>query len=215
MKRLIAIFSTIFLISCQQEVKSDAKAEASAPGGTEIVIETNQGTIKARLHDETAPITVKNFLKYIDEKHFDKTIFHRVISNFMIQGGGFEIVNEVPKEKKTGEGIKNESAKTKSNARGTLAMARTNDPNSATAQFYINVKDNANLDFPNAGGQGYAVFGEVTEGMEVVDKIKEVKTHTTSALSMMPDGRFNVSPFSDVPVEPVVILSIRRATAAQ
>jgi len=157
-------------------------------------VETSMGTIKVELFEDKAPITVKNFLKYAEDKHYDNTIFHRVISDFMIQGGGFEAGMN---EKKTREAIKNESNNGLSNLRGTIAMARTRDPNSATAQFYINVKDNTGLDKANAGdGVGYCVFGKVTEGMDVVDKIKAVKTG-------------NKGGHSDVPVEDVVIKSVR------
>src|SRR4051794_19476899 len=132
-----------------------------------VVMETSMGTIKIELNEEKAPITVQNFLKYVEDKHYDGTIFHRVISNFMIQGGGME---PGMKEKKTRAPIKNESGNGLKNDRGTIAMARTRALDSATAQFYINVVDNPNLD------QGkYCVFGKVIEGMDVVDKIRKVK----------------------------------------
>ena len=157
-----------------------------------VVIDTSKGKIKAELFADKAPITVKNFLQYVDDKHYDGTIFHRVIAKFMIQGGGL-----LPglKEKKTRAAIKNESDNGLSNKRGTLAMARTSVPDSATCQFFINVVDNAFLDKANAGDRvGYCVFGRVIEGMDVVDAIKAVKT-----------GR------GDAPLEDVVIKSIRRA----
>src|SRR5262249_48532292 len=137
--------------------------------------------------------TVKNFLTYVDDKHYDGTIFHRVISNFMIQGGGY---TPGMTERKTRDPIKNESTNGLQNKRGTIAMARLNDPDSATAQFYINVVDNANLD-RNGGQPGYCVFGRVTAGMDVVDKIRQVSTTT-------------VKQFSDLPVEDIVIKSVRR-----
>src|SRR5262249_25622685 len=149
------------------------------------VIKTNQGTIKVELFEKDAPETVKNFLKYVDDKHYDDTIFHRVIEDFMIQGGGFkkgfsDIKDEKDVEKyrnKTRDPIKNESDNGLSNKRGTLAMARTNKPDSATDQFYINVKDNEGLDKAKARDKvGYCVFGKVIEGMDVVDKIKKVET---------------------------------------
>jgi peptidyl-prolyl cis-trans isomerase B (cyclophilin B) len=161
-----------------------------------VVMETSMGTIKVELFQDKAPMTVKNFLKYVEDKHYDGTIFHRVISTFMIQGGGFE---PGMKEKKTREAIKNESSNGISNTRGTIAMARTPEPDSATAQFFINVKDNKFLDKAKAqDGVGYCVFGKVTEGLDVVDKIKAVKT-----------GRKGVH--SDVPVEDVVIKTVRVA----
>lgn len=169
-----------------------------------VVIETSLGTIKAELNEEKAPTTVKNFLRYVDDKHFDNTVFHRVIPTFMIQGGGFKTGMDKVKteedfvrlEKPTREPIKLEVGKGLSNLKGTLAMARTGKPDSATAQFFINVKDNIRLD--TAGG-GYAVFGKVIEGMDVVDKIKDVKTRQLN------------EDVGDIPVEDVVIKSIRRA----
>lgn len=161
-----------------------------------VIMETSAGTIKIELYPDKAPTTVKNFLQYVDDKFYDGTVFHRVISDFMIQGGGFEAGM---KEKKTREPIKNESSNGLSNSRGTIAMARTNVPDSATAQFYINVKDNAALDKAKArDGVGYCVFGKVTEGMDIVDKIKEVRTG-------------NKAGHQDVPVEDVVIKSVKRA----
>src|SRR5262245_46402751 len=161
-----------------------------------VVITTSSGTMKVELFEDKAPITVKNFLSYVDENFYDNTVFHRVIATFMIQGGGFE---PGMKQKKTKAAIKNESSNGVSNKRGTLAMARTNDPDSATAQFFINVVDN---NFPDKAqardGAGYCVFGKVTEGLDVVDKIKAVKTGTKSG-------------HQDVPLQDVTIQTIRRA----
>ena len=160
-----------------------------------VVVKTNLGTFKVELYPEKAPKTVANFLQYVDDKFYDGTIFHRVIPTFMIQGGGFQ---PGMKEKRTRAPIKNESSNGLSNKRGTLAMARTNVPDSATAQFYINVKDNLFLDKARAGdGVGYCVFGKVTSGMDVVDKIKNVETA-------------NAGPHQNVPRKDVVIESIRR-----
>ena len=170
-----------------------------------VAVETSMGTFKVELFEDKAPVTVKNFLQYVEDKHYDGTIFHRVISDFMIQGGGFE---PGMKEKKTRDPIKNEASNGLSNARGTLAMARTNDPDSATAQFFINVKDNDFLNHQNetARGFGYAVFGKVIEGMDVVDKIKEVKTEKKKVF----DKNYNKDiTYEDVPVEPVFIKSIK------
>ena len=158
----------------------------------QVLMETSMGPVKIELFEDLAPITVKNFLNYVDDRFYDGTIFHRVIADFMIQGGGFE--PDMKKEKATRPPIKNESSNKLANHRATLAMARTNDPNSATAQFFINVKDNGFLNKAQAkDGVGYAVFGRVMEGMDVVDKIKVVATDR-----------------QDVPVEDVVIKSIRR-----
>ena len=138
-----------------------------------VAIETNLGTIKVELYEDKAPITVKNFLSYVDDKHYDGTIFHRVIEGFMIQGGGMEPGG---KEKKTKAPIKNEAANGLSNERGTIAMARTSVPDSATSQFYINTVNNTFLDKKNdRAGVGYCVFGKVIEGMDVVDKIAKVE----------------------------------------
>ncbi len=168
-----------------------------------VLIETSMGNIKAELFQDQAPITVANFLKYTDDKHYDGTIFHRVIKTFMIQGGGF---TPDMKEKPTGAPIKNESYNGLPNKRGTLAMARTGEPNSATSQFFINVKDNPFLDKANAEDKvGYCVFGKVIDGMDVVDKIKHVET----GRKMVKTHGQNV-PFDDVPVETVLIKSIRR-----
>ncbi|HEY2784457.1 MAG TPA: peptidylprolyl isomerase [Fimbriiglobus sp.] len=159
-----------------------------------VVMETSMGTIKIELFEDKAPITVKNFLGYVKDKHYDGTIFHRVIPTFMIQGGGME---PGMKEKKTKEPIKNESSNGLKNTKGTIAMARTSVPDSATSQFFINVKDNDFLDKANArDGVGYCVFGRVTSGMDVVEKIKAVKTETKGQ-------------HGDVPVEDVVIKSVK------
>jgi cyclophilin family peptidyl-prolyl cis-trans isomerase len=167
-----------------------------------VVMETSMGTIKIELYPEKAPITVKNFLSYVDDKFYDGTIFHRVMGkentgnkeDFMIQGGGFE---PEFKQKKTKDAIKNEAGNGLSNKRGTIAMARTNDPDSATAQFFINVKDNDFLD-KSARSAGYAVFGKVIEGMDIVDKIKAVETTGDR-------GR----PLPNAPVKDVVIKSVK------
>ena len=161
---------------------------------TLVTIETSMGTITAELDAEKAPVTVANFLAYVDDGHYTDTIFHRVIPNFMIQGGGF---TENMTQKKTKPPIKLESRNGLKNNRGTLAMARTPDPNSATSQFFINHKDNANLDFPSFDGHGYAVFGRVTDGMDVVDAIAKVKTG-------------NRGGHGDVPQETVLIKKISR-----
>jgi len=161
-----------------------------------VTITTNLGKIVVELDPAKAPKTVENFLKYTDEKFYDGTIFHRVIPGFMIQGGGN---TKDMQRKTTHEGVVNESKNGLSNARGTIAMARTNDPNSATSQFFINVVDNAKgLDAGNTGdGWGYTVFGKVVEGMDVVDAIAKVKTTS-------------VAGNRDVPVEPVIIESLRK-----
>ena len=157
-----------------------------------VTFHTNHGDIVIKTFDDKAPETVKNFLDYCREGFYDNTIFHRVINGFMIQGGGFE---PGMKQKETKSPIQNEANNGLKNTRGTLAMARTQAPHSATAQFFINVADNAFLDH----GQrdfGYAVFGKVVKGMDVADKISQVQTH-------------NVGPYQNVPTKPVVILSAK------
>lgn len=159
---------------------------------TQVLMETSKGTIKLELDAAKAPTTVANFLSYVDDKHYDGTIFHRVIEDFMIQGGGFE---PGLKQKKTKAPIKNEAPNGLTNQRGTIAMARTNDLHSATSQFFINTVDNDGLD---DRASPYCVFGHVVDGLDVVDAIRAV-----------PVGRR--SGYGDVPTEDVVILSIRRA----
>ena len=158
---------------------------------TQVQLTTNQGVITLALNEEKAPKTVANFKSYVEAGHYDGTIFHRVIKNFMIQGGGME---PGMNQKATQAPIENEAANGLKNKRGSIAMARTSDPHSATAQFFINTVDNDFLDFKSPSGQGwgYCVFGEVTEGMDVVDKIRAVATG-------------NKGFHQDVPKEDVVI----------
>lgn len=157
-----------------------------------VKLHTNKGDIVIELNAEKAPDTVKNFLEYVNSGFYDGTIFHRVINNFMIQGGGFE---PGMKQKPTRASIKNEAANGLSNDAYTIAMARTGDPQSATAQFFINVKDNDFLNYtaPTTQGYGYCVFGKVVEGKEVVDAIKKVKTGHSGF-------------YQDVPEEDVVVV---------
>jgi peptidyl-prolyl cis-trans isomerase A (cyclophilin A) len=149
-----------------------------------ILMETSQGTIKIELFEKEAPISVKNFLGYVNKGFYNGTIFHRVINGFMIQGGGFTTDFA---QKPTDAPVKNEAANGLKNDRGTIAMARTGMPDSATAQFFINVENNAMLNRPNPDGFGYAVFGKVIEGMDVVDKIKAVKTGFIHGMGDVPE----------------------------
>jgi peptidyl-prolyl cis-trans isomerase A (cyclophilin A) len=167
-----------------------ALASPAGAANPRVKLETTKGTIVIELDQAKAPITVGNFLEYVKSGFFDGTIFHRVIPDFMIQGGGF---NPNMEQKGTRGAIVNESANGLVNKRGTLAMARTPEPNSATAQFFINLKDNGFLDKANSqDGVGYCVFGKVVEGMSVVDAIAQVQTAT-------------VGPHENVPMKPVVI----------
>jgi cyclophilin family peptidyl-prolyl cis-trans isomerase len=161
-----------------------------------IRFETSLGTFTVEVDAKSAPVSSENFLRYVDDGHFDGTVFHRVIPGFMIQGGGFKAdMSQKPVRKP----IANEAANGLRNRRGSLAMARTNDVNSATAQFFINLVDNAFLDH-KPGNFGYAVFGRVVDGMDVVDKIAAVKTGRKQG-------------HDDVPVEPVVVTAAKRVKA--
>ena len=160
-----------------------------------VVIKTSLGTIKAELYPDKAPLSVKNFLDYVNDKFYDGTIFHRVINGFMIQGGGFDANM---RQKDTKPPVKNEAANGLKNLNFTLAMARTSIPDSATSQFFINVNDNVPLDFkdPSPGGIGYCVFGKVVDGTDVVKKIRDVQTGVKNGMR-------------DVPVTTVTIESVR------
>lgn len=204
----LVLAGVVALAGCSKSSSNEASKEpssktpSSAAGAAAdakpvtVVVDTSMGAFKLRLDPAKAPETVQNFLQYVDDRHYDGTIFHRVISTFMIQGGGFTPeLNEKP----TRAPIKNEAGNGLKNRRGTVAMARTMIPDSATSQFYVNVVDNPFLDFrdPSPNGIGYAVFGEVVEGMDVVDRIKNVPTGRQKGMS-------------DVPNDPVIIKSIRR-----
>ena len=170
---------------------------ASAQANPQVLIKTSKGEIVVELYPAKAPITVENFLKYVDDKHYDGTVFHRVIGNFMIQGGGFA---QDMKQKPTRAQIKLESQNGLKNDIGWIAMARTSVPDSATSQFFINVADNAMLNHPQPDGHGYAVFGKVVKGMDTVEAIKAVKTGSSGM-------------HRDVSTEPVVIQSVVRVGA--
>ncbi len=170
----------------------------------QVRLETSAGPVTVELYEDKAPLTVANFLKYVDAGFYDGTLFHRVIRGFMIQGGGFD---QNGQRKATRAPIQNEADNGLSNERGTLAMARTGDPHSATAQFFINLVDNGNLDFSgkNARGWGYAVFGKVTDGMSVVDNIARERTTSQRLNGMMAQ---------DVPEVPILITRAYRLDAA-
>ena len=166
-----------------------------------VEVTTNLGSFTLELYPDKAPISVKNFLDYVSKKFYDGTIFHRVIPTFMIQGGGF---TPDMMKKATGAPIQNEAKNGLSNLKGTIAMARTSEINSATCQFFINVKDNPGLDYKgdSPADYGYAVFGKVIDGMDTVEKIKGVPTTTKE-------------PYQNVPVKPVIIKSMRRVSSAE
>ena len=184
----------------------------SAEAGPKVLVKTTQGDITIELNQEKAPETVKNFLAYVNEGFFDNTVFHRVIKDFMIQGGGFALKEDGSIEQKaTKAPVQNEAKNGLKNKKGTIAMARTGDPHSATAQFFINHKDNDSLDFPSFDGWGYAVFGEVVAGAEVLDKIAAVPTGE-KALKARSGESLREAPMQDVPNENVVIQSIKVVT---
>ena len=190
MKQLFtAMFALLLCCAMQSSHSSTQDNKTTQDKKIMVKLHTNHGIITLQLDSEKAPNTVKNFLDYVNSGFYSNTIFHRVIGNFMIQGGGFE---PGMKQKAVNAPIKNEAANGLKNDNYTVAMARTGDPHSATAQFFINVKDNGFLNYPGQDGWGYCVFGKVVEGKEVVDAIRNVKTG-------------NRSGFQDVPLEDVII----------
>jgi cyclophilin family peptidyl-prolyl cis-trans isomerase len=207
MKRQLALIAVALLPALALcEPAKEAEKPVAAKSTQKVRLKTSQGDIVIELNAEKAPITVANFLGYVKKKHYDGTVFHRVMNDFMIQGGGFEVAGGKLVEKPTGAGIKNEGKNGLKNDLGTVAMARTSDPDSATAQFFINVKDNTGLNFPSNGG--YAVFGKVVEGMDVVEKIKAVPTGETKLTMLHPATGAKLEMASqDVPKDNVVIVS--------
>jgi peptidyl-prolyl cis-trans isomerase A (cyclophilin A) len=200
------------LVSCQsqpEESKNKATASTPAPSAessAKVRLSTNHGDIVLLLDRSKAPATVENFLSYVEKKHYDGTLFHRVMSDFMIQGGGFTLSGSQIIEKPTGNNIRNEGQNGLRNLRGTIAMARTKDPHSARSQFFINVKDNPMLDYPNGGG--YAVFGKVIDGMDVVDKIKSVPVRDGVMTMLHPHtGQPVQLDAENIPASPVIIQS--------
>ncbi len=193
--KLQQIFATLLLsclLLCTAQAAPISQQHSAQKGKISMIkLHTNHGNITIELDAEKAPITVKNFLDYVNSGFYDNTLFHRVIDGFMIQGGGFDLGM---KEKSTKATIRNEAANGLTNDKYTIAMARTSDPHSATAQFFINLKDNMFLDYtaPNSQGYGYCVFGKVVSGTEVLDAIRKVKTG-------------NKSGHQDVPLEDVIL----------
>lgn len=184
--------STLAAVTAVFALTSISSSALAAKGDPHVLLTTSAGNIELVLDSEKAPVTVKNFVDYVNNGFYNNTIFHRVIPGFMIQGGGFNVDMT---QKSTNPPIKNEADNGLRNTRGSIAMARTADKDSATSQFFINVADNA---FLNHGQRdyGYAVFGKVVKGMDVADKIAQVPTH-------------NVGPYQNVPSKPVVILSAK------
>ncbi len=186
---LLVVLNVINTFAAEKATAEKASAKSTLPV---VEIKTSMGNIKIELYPEKAPVTVKNFLNYVAKKHYNGTIFHRVISGFMIQGGGFD---ENLDKTATDDPIENEADNGLSNKRGTIAMARTSIVDSASNQFFINLKDNLSLDYKSTRNFGYCVFGKVIKGMDVVDKIAKVNTIRKKG-------------YSDVPEEAVIIKEI-------
>ncbi len=195
-KAFLLVLTFCCALAMQSIARADEEQAVEQSKNPVVIMKTSEGTIKIELWADKAPATVKNFLEYVDEGFYDGTIFHRVIDNFMIQGGGF---TPEMKQKSPHPPVKNEASAELRNDTGTIAMARTNEVNSATSQFFINVVNNNSLNHMDETppGFGYAVFGKVMDGMDVVNKIKKVPTT-------------RVSMFQDVPAKPVVIESVKR-----
>jgi len=191
MKAFVFVGLLALLCACQSQNK-----EEQFMANPSVTIRTTQGDIQVELFANKAPTTVKNFLRYVDEKHYNNTIIHRVIDGFMIQGGGF---TADMKEKSTHEPIQNEASNGVSNKKGTIAMARTSEIHSASSQFFINVVDNDFLDYrnPSPSGYGYCVFGQVTDGMDVVGKIRAAETSTKKG-------------HQDVPIKSIEIIEVAK-----
>jgi cyclophilin family peptidyl-prolyl cis-trans isomerase len=195
---MINVFLLIFLISIGASANNKSNnTEVKKMKNPVVEIKTNLGLMTIELDQEKAPDTVKNFLSYVDKKFYDSTIFHRVIKGFMIQGGGFEIKGNGMEQKTADAPIKNEAKNGLKNVRGSIAMARTSDPHSASSQFFINHKNNDNLDYPSFDGWGYAVFGKLVSGEDTMDKIAAVATTTK--------GMHQNVPIEVVKIESVVL----------
>lgn len=215
MSRLLISFCLLIaaMWSCV-ESKGAKQAAGESPIGVSmprVVIATNLGQIVVELDDVKAPLTVAHFLNHVKNKRYDGTLFHRVIEDFMIQGGGVKMDGDKMIELPSGQSVKNESQNGLLNRRGTIAMARKKDPDSATGQFFINVADNASLDYPSLGG--YTVFGRVVEGMEIVDRIRSVRTGSSMIwMAVSESGPLQAASAQNIPIDPVVIQSIRKGS---
>ena len=222
MKSCAALLAVLALatLSCQRGEKSSDNASASGataeetqkpppdPNHPRVKFDMTLGEIVVELDREKAPATVENFLGYVKRKHYDGTIIHSAIEGFMIKGGKFRLKNNHPLEKPTSLGIKNEAANGLKNLRGTIAMDRGSDPDSATAWCFINLKDNEGLDRPNPDGAGYTVFGKVVEGMDVADAIGALPTESGQVFTLHPvNGEPTPATEQNLPKKPVVIKS--------
>lgn len=191
--------------AAEEPAQETPEADPADSGSNRVKLSTSMGDIVIELYPDKAPATVENFLSYVNSGFYDNTVFHRVINGFMIQGGGFGLTGNGPAtQKETNPPVENEAKNGLKNITGSVAMARTSDPHSATAQFFINHNDNANLDYPSFDGWGYAVFGKVVEGMDVVNKIADVETTSKPLV-----GKMGPQPMNDVPVDDVIITSAK------
>ncbi len=202
-KKIISIFLLILLSGSVFGLAANVLMQPKNPNGEMsniVVMETNMGAIEIELNREKAPITVENFVNYVESGFYEGLCFHRIIEGFMVQGGGYYPNGTY---KMPGEPIEIESDNGLKNLRGTIAMARSSDPNSATSQFFINTQDNTDLDYPSFDGYGYTVFGKVTSGMDIVDAIEEIETEVHEVNYPM----YNQSAVAeDWPIEPVEII---------
>lgn len=194
----VLLAAAVWVCGCAETAKTPKTETKIIPTSNIVKLQTSMGDIAIKLNRQAAPVTVKNFLRYVEAGFYDGTIFHRVMQGFMIQGGGF---TKQMTQKKTLAPIINEAKGGLSNMRGTVAMARGAKSNSATSQFFINHSDNEFLNYIDDNKAGYAVFGKVTEGMDVVDAIAAVKTTTRNSMKG--------NPMENVPVEPVIIISAK------
>lgn len=197
----LLLAAAVWVCGCAETAKTPKTETKIIPTSNVVKLQTSMGDIVIELNRQVAPVTVKNFLGYVEAGFYDGTIFHRVIPGFMIQGGGF---TEKLERKKTLDQIVNEAKGGLSNMRGTIAMARGPHPDSATSQFFINHSDNEFLNYIDDNKAGYAVFGKVTEGMDVVDAISKVKTTTVEITRNGKDTSMD-----DVPIEPIIIISAK------
>ncbi|MEP4079479.1 peptidylprolyl isomerase [Haloferula sp.] len=203
-------------ISCSSEKSKDAEAHGqtatkASDFGNKVVLNTKLGDIVIELDSESAPISTANFLSYVEQGHYDATLFHRVIDGYLIEAGKFRAEGEGFSESPAGDPIESESRNGLRNKRGTLAMARTARPDSATSAFFINLGDNFALNHPQPDGHGYAVFGKVVSGMEIADQIGKVETGVSPLTLIHPiTGELETHDVADVPSEPLRILSAKR-----
>ena len=214
---LAAVLSCLLPLAARAGASGEAapSAEEKPPAAATVVeMATSMGSITVELDPEKAPVTVANFLQYVAAGHYDGTVFHRVVGGYIIQGGGFEKKGDRLVEKPTGEPIRNEADNGLKNVEGTIAMARTDAPDTATAQFFLNCRDNEMLDHSPASA-GYAVFGRVIKGLDVVKQINGVQTGVREVQGLLGNGQLRPMPLKSVPLSDVVIESVRVLAGGQ